>query len=111
MKAFVEGDVEQALELIDHQQCDIKWLRELPSNSLIVAPSPIIDQGQRWIREFILAVQKQLPLSNRALAQALESIDRLEESLEQLQSRGSSALVLLSFQQPNTHSASHSDAS
>jgi len=81
MRAFVEGDVEQALELIDHQQCDIKWLRELPSNSLIVAPSLLIDHGRQSIREFILAIQKQLPLSNRALAQSLESNDRLEASL------------------------------
>ena len=78
MRAFVEGDVEQALELIDHQQCDIKWLRELPSNSSIVIPSRIIDQGRQSIRQ-VLA--KQLAISNRALARALESIDRLEESL------------------------------
>jgi len=91
MRAFVEGDVEQALELLDHQQCDIKWLRELPSNSLIVAPSLFIDQGRQPIREFIVAIQKQLPLSNRALAQSLESNERLKESLEQEQSRGSPA--------------------
>ena len=78
MRAFVEGDVEQALELIDHQQCDIKWLRELPSNSSIVIPSRIIDQGRQSIRQ-VLA--KQLAISNRALARALESIDRLEECL------------------------------
>ena len=78
MRAFVEGDVEQALELLDHQQCDIKWLRELPSNSLIVVPSQFIDQGRQSIRQFI---EKRLVIANQPLAQSLESIDRLEESL------------------------------
>jgi len=84
MRAFVEGDVEQALELIDHQQCDIKWLRELPSNSLILVPSRMIDQGRRSIREFI---EKRLVIANQPLARALESIDRLEASLIETQQR------------------------
>jgi len=101
MRAFVEGDVEQALELFDHQQCDIKWLRELPSNSLIVVPSRTIDQDRQLIRRFLEGrpeIERELASSNQALAQSLESIDRLEESLieaqqslEQLQSRGSPA--------------------
>ena len=78
MRAFVEGDVEQALELLDHQQCDIKWLRELPSNSSIVVHSRLIDQDRQSIRHLL---EKRLAISNEALARALESIDRLEESL------------------------------
>jgi len=109
MRAFVEGDVEQALELIDHQQCDIKWLRELPSNSLIAVPSQTIDQGRQSIRQFI---EKRLAISNQPLARALESndglkpflaleraahietqpsLERLQQALAQEQSRGSFA--------------------
>ena len=78
MRAFVEGDVEQALELIDHQQCDIKWLRELPSNSLIVVPSLFIDQGRQSIREFI---QKRLAISTRILADTQQRLEREQQAL------------------------------
>jgi len=85
MRACVEGDVPQALTLIDDQQCNIKWLRELPADSLIVVPPRIIDQDRQSIRQFIIDIKSQierrLSISNRALSMALESIDRLEETL------------------------------
>jgi len=91
MRACVEGDVPQALALIDDQQCNIKWLRELPADSLIVVPSRIIDQDRQSTRQFIIDIKSQierrLSISNRALSMALESIDRLEETLAQERDR------------------------
>ena len=91
MRACVEGDVPQALALIDDQQCNIKWLRELPADSLIVVPPRIIEQDRQSIRQFIIDIKSQierrLSISNRALSMALESIDRLEETLAQERAR------------------------
>jgi len=91
MRACVEGDVPQALALIDDQQCNIKWLRELPADSLIVVPPRIIEQDRQSTRQFIIDIKSQierrLSISNRALSMALESIDRLEETLAQERDR------------------------